>query len=88
MLEGRTLKRGRGCDVCNGSGYKGRMGIYELMVMNSELRTLAFEGATTDQVRAAAIANGMNTLAMDGVRKVLQGITTPEEVLRMAKEDS
>ena len=87
MLEGRTLMRGRGCDKCNGSGYKGRMGIYELMVMNSELRTLAFEGATTDQVRAAAIANGMNTLAMDGVRKVLQGITTPEEILRMAKED-
>jgi type IV pilus assembly protein PilB len=87
MLEGRTLKRGRGCDVCNGSGYKGRMGIYELMVMNSELRALAFEGATTDQVRAAAIANGMNTLAMDGVRKVLQGITTPEEILRMAKQD-
>ncbi|TVR45970.1 MAG: type II/IV secretion system protein [Planctomycetota bacterium] len=88
MLEGRTLMRGRGCEKCNFSGYKGRRGIYELMVMNGQIRQLAFDGATTDQVRAAAIANGMNTLAMDGVRKVLQGITTPEEVLRIAKQDS
>ena len=44
MLEGRTLMRGRGCDHCNGSGYKGRMGIYELMVMNGKLRTLALKG--------------------------------------------
>lgn len=87
MLEGRTLMRGKGCETCNYSGYKGRRGVYELMVMNGKLRNLAFEGATTDQIRAAAIANGMSTLAMDGVRKILQGITTPEEVLRVAKQD-
>lgn len=87
MAEGRQFMRGRGCEMCKDSGYKGRRGIYELMVMNASLRNLAFEQAPTGEVMKAAIANGMNSLSMDGVRKVLQGVTTPEEILRMAKAE-
>lgn len=85
MIEGRTLKKGRGCDRCGDSGYKGRIGIFELMLMNNQIRNLAFEGGTTADIRKAAVSNGMNTLAMDGVRKILEGTTTPEEVLRVSK---
>ncbi len=88
QVEGRQLIRGVGCDTCKDSGYKGRKGIYELMVMNRELRNLAFDRAPTMEIRRAAIANGMHTLAMDGARKVMEGVTTPEEVLRVAPQDS
>jgi type IV pilus assembly protein PilB len=87
MLQGRQIMHGRGCDNCKGTGYRGRRGIFELLVMNRNLRDLAFNKATASEVRKAAVANGMATLAMDGVRKVLNGITTPEEVVRMAKTD-
>jgi type IV pilus assembly protein PilB len=86
-LEGHTFKRGAGCETCGGSGYKGRRGIFELMVLNRELRNLAFDSAPTSQIRKAALANGMYSLMMDGARKALNGITTPEEVLRVAKSD-
>jgi type IV pilus assembly protein PilB len=82
-----TFKRGKGCDHCKGSGYRGRRGIFELMVMNKHIRELAFNKATASEIRKAAVANGMATLAMDGARKVMQGITTADEVLRMAKVD-
>jgi general secretion pathway protein E len=57
------------------------------MVLNGEIRKLIFEEGSTEDIRRAAIANGMHTLAMDGTRKALQGLTTPEEVLRIAKAD-
>ncbi len=82
-----NFKRGKGCDHCKGSGYRGRRGIFELMVMNKHIRELAFNKATASDVRKAAVANGMATLAMDGARKVLQGITTADEILRMAKAE-
>jgi len=81
------LVRGKGCDYCKGTGFRGRKGLFEMMVMNRQLRDLAFEKAPTNEVRKAAIANGMSSLAMDGVRKVLNGTTTPDEVVRMAKMD-
>ncbi len=87
QLANQQFKRGVGCDHCKGSGYRGRRGIFEMMVMNRSIRDLAFAKATTSDVRRAAIANGMNTLSMDGARKALQGITTPDEVIRMAKTD-
>ena len=86
--EGRQFMHGTGCESCSETGYKGRRGVFELMVMSKELRELTFESAATDLLRKAAIGNGMHTLAMDGVRKVLQGITTPEEVLRVARLDN
>ena len=82
-----NFKRGKGCDHCKGSGYRGRRGIFELMVMNKHIRELAFNKATASEIRKAAVANGMATLAMDGARKVLQGVTTADEILRMAKAE-
>ncbi|HYE07943.1 MAG TPA: GspE/PulE family protein [Planctomycetota bacterium] len=85
---GRQFKRGKGCDNCKGSGYRGRRAVFEMMVMNRQLRDLAFNKSSTSEIRRGAISNGMNTLAMDGARKAIQGITTPEEVLRVAKTDT
>ncbi len=85
QIKGRTFYVGEGCATCNGSGYKGRKGIFELMVMNGRIRELAFSKASTDSIRAQALLDGMNTLFMDGLRKVLDGRTTLEEVLSEAK---
>jgi len=81
-----TLYKGVGCDECDGTGYKGRLGIFELMEMNTELQELAFHRAPTNKIRDAAISSGMTGLRRDGVKKVLRGITTIEEVLRITSE--
>ena len=85
QLENAKFLRGKGCDKCSGTGYKGRRGIFELMVLNNTLRDLAFAGAPTTEIAKAAVDNGMSTLANDGVRKALQGLTTLEEVMRVAQ---
>jgi len=85
QIAGRTFYRGRGCDVCRQVGFKGRRGIYEVMIMNSMIREMTFNGSSTDNLRKQAVADGMHTLMMDGLRKVLEGITTAEEVLAEAK---
>ncbi|MEW4456073.1 GspE/PulE family protein [Bremerella sp. JC817] len=85
MAENATFMKGRGCGNCQRSGYKGRMGIFELMQMNSRLRELAFQGASTQDIRKAAVAGGMETLFDDGVRKAMMGKTSLEEVFRVAK---
>jgi type IV pilus assembly protein PilB len=78
--------KGRGCANCQNSGYKGRLGIFELMVMNSKLRELAFQGAATQEIRRAALGQGMRMMFDDGVAKALRGITTLDEVFRVAKK--
>jgi type IV pilus assembly protein PilB len=78
-----TLYRGRGCDHCRKTGYRGRIGVFELMAINDELRALILSGAGTDQLRETAQLNGLRTLGQDGVQKVLEGITTFEELLRV-----
>jgi type IV pilus assembly protein PilB len=75
--------RGKGCDRCKGSGYKGRTGIFELMVLTDSLRELILKGASAIQLREQAIAEGMKTLREDGILKVLEGITTVDELLRV-----
>jgi type IV pilus assembly protein PilB len=85
MAAGATFMRGKGCSHCSKSGYRGRLGIYELMMMSSKIRELAFQGASTQDIRKAAVGAGMTTLYDDGIRKVLRGITTLEEVARVAK---
>ena len=80
-----TFMKGRGCSNCGNSGYRGRLGIFELMMMTSKLRELAFQGANTQDIRKEAIKGGMTTLYDDGIRKVLEGITTIDEVFRVAK---
>ena len=82
--EGR-LRKGVGCAACNGTGYKGRKAIFELMVMNSEIRDAAFEMAPVAELRRLALANGMRSLVMDGKIKILNGVTTPEEIARVSQ---
>ena len=85
MAANANFAKGKGCTSCQKSGYRGRLGIFELMLMSSRIRELAFEGAPTQQIRKAAVAQGMTTLYHDGIHKVLTGVTTIEEVFRVAK---
>jgi len=85
MAATATFMKGRGCGNCQGSGFRGRLGIYELLMMSPKIRELAFHAAPTDQIRRIAISEGMKTLYWDGIDKVLRGITTLEEVFRSAK---
>ncbi|MDZ7372334.1 MAG: type II secretion system ATPase GspE [candidate division KSB1 bacterium] len=78
-----TLYRGEGCQHCKRTGYKGRIGIHEVMVMNDELRELVLKRVSSDVLRKAAIRNKMRTLRQDGLIKALRGITTVEEVVRV-----
>ncbi len=87
-LGNKKFYRGAGCKRCHNSGYHGRQGIFELMLMNSEIRELAFKRSPTNRVRAAAIASGMRPLVEDGKLKVLEGVTTIEEVARHAQMDA
>ena len=74
--------KGAGCDTCNGTGYKGRQGLYEVMLMTSALRRLVLKGGSTEEVREQAVKDGMLTLRMDGMVKVKKGVTTLEEVVK------
>jgi len=85
QITGRTFYRGKGCETCRNVGFKGRKGIYEIMAMNSIIRERVFNRSSTDELRKQAVADGMHTLLMDGMRKVLEGITTVDEVLAEAK---
>lgn len=87
-LEKHTLYKGEGCDKCGGTGYKGRQGLYEVMAMSSRLRKLIMQEASTDELRTAAIEEGMLTLRMDGLKKLGRGITTLEEVMKETSEAS
>jgi type IV pilus assembly protein PilB len=79
--------RGRGCDNCNNTGYKGRIGLFELMVMNDDLREMILRNVTTDELRAKAVDYGMITLRDYGKQFVFQGHTTAEEVVRETVHD-
>jgi type IV pilus assembly protein PilB len=74
--------RGKGCDKCNGTGYKGRVGLYEVMEITDELRELVLVGASALELRRKAIEEGMITLRGSGLRKIKDGVTSVEEVLR------
>ncbi len=78
-----TFYRGRGCDHCRGTGYKGRMGVYELMVLNDRIRDLVLQKSSSHVIREAAIESGMKTLKDDAIAKILLGQTTLEECLRV-----
>ena len=82
--EARTLKlfRGRGCDTCGNTGYKGRVGLYEVMKIDDDLRDLVLSGATSVELREKAIENGMITLRGSGLQKIRDGLTSPEEVVK------
>ncbi len=84
-LQGKTIYRAAGCSRCSNTGYRGRKGIYELMVMNTELRELAFNRAPLSKVRQVAVASGMRNLLGDGKLKVLDGQTTLDELARITQ---
>jgi type IV pilus assembly protein PilB len=85
MLEGAKLMKGEGCNHCNRSGYRGRIAVYEIMRLTPAIRELIFQNASTSNIRDLAIKQGMTTLYQDGLLKVLDGITTLEEVYRVTK---
>jgi len=74
--------RGKGCDICNNTGYKGRVGLFELMIMNDHLRNMIMENASIDDLREAAQGFGMYSLRDAGIDMMTKGITTPDEVVR------
>jgi type II secretory ATPase GspE/PulE/Tfp pilus assembly ATPase PilB-like protein len=75
-----------GCDECRGSGYRGRSGIFEILPINDEIRPLIVAHATASSIKQASLEMGMKTLRQDGWEKVLQGITTVDEILRVTEE--
>lgn len=85
MLAGAKLMKGEGCNHCNRSGYRGRIAVYEIMRLTPSIRELIFQNASTAKIRSLAIEQGMTTLYQDGLLKVLDGITTLEEVYRITK---
>jgi type IV pilus assembly protein PilB len=87
--EAKTVKcyKGKGCPVCNGSGYKGRIALYEIMPVGAEINELILEGASADELKRTAVRFGMRTLRMSGLTKVKEGITSIEEVMRVTFGD-
>ncbi len=85
-VEDVTIYRGQGCFQCNNTGYKGRIGIYEVMAITPRIRDLILHKATPDEIRAAAIEEGMITLRESALYKLFDGLTTAEEVIRVTKE--
>jgi type IV pilus assembly protein PilB len=79
---GKKFYRGRGCEACNNSGYRGRRGLFELMIMNDDLREMIMRSASTDELRTAAQSYGMVTLRDAGLNAIFAGDTTVDEVLR------
>ena len=86
-VKNANVQKGRGCTNCNGSGNRGRFGIFEIFVVDDEARKLIYDRVPTNVLRARAREMGMRTLREDGIRKVLSGLTTPEEVIRATVGD-
>jgi general secretion pathway protein E len=87
LAGGRPLYRAIGCENCLGTGYRGRTGIFELLVVDDDIRTLILKNFDANTIKKTATEKGMLTLRQDGAKKVLRGITTIEEVLRVTQED-
>ena len=85
---GAQFRRGAGCPACNGTGYHGRMGIFEILVLNAELQRMIYDGAGATRLRERARALGLRTMREDGARKVIAGLTTVEEVVSITVGDA
>ena len=86
IIRANKYYAGQGCQTCKNVGFKGRRGIYEIMVMTPRIREMTFNVDTTDNIRRQAVHDGMHTLLDDGIRKVFEGVTTIGEVLSVAKK--
>jgi len=80
-----AIKRGTGCERCGGTGYRGRVGLYELLMMSDEIRHLITSGADANKIRQQGVREGMKTLREDALEKLRSGLTTPEEVVRVTR---
>jgi type II secretory ATPase GspE/PulE/Tfp pilus assembly ATPase PilB-like protein len=80
-----NLWHGKGCEKCRGTGYRGRVGVYEFLLIDNELRRIISRGPTLSELRDASRAAGMKTLREDGLVKVSEGLTTVEEVMRVTE---
>lgn len=87
--EAKTIKcyKGKGCPTCNNSGYKGRIALYEVMLVKDELKELVLEGASSAEIKKAAVRLGMKTLRMSGLTKIAEGVTSIEEIMRVTFGD-
>ena len=82
-----TLYKGAGCPACGGTGYKGRLGIYEIMEINEGIKDLVIKRASSHEIKKVARKNGMRTLRGAALKKVLDGETTVDEMLRVTARD-
>jgi type IV pilus assembly protein PilB len=81
-MEGKSIYRGTGCDRCNNTGYKGRFGLFELMIVTDDIRDMIMRNASRDELREVAKGYGMVSLRDAGIKAMLEGVTTMEEVIR------
>jgi type IV pilus assembly protein PilB len=81
------IMKGAGCATCSGTGYKGRIALYEVMRFSDDLKEMVLQGASAAELKQGAIKKGMSTLRMSGIRKVIDGMTTPEEIIRVTMAD-
>jgi general secretion pathway protein E len=77
-----NVRRGGGCNFCANTGYCGRTGVFEVLLLDEDIRRLLLKGASTAEIRAEALRKGMVTMRRDGMIKVREGITSPHEVMR------
>jgi type IV pilus assembly protein PilB len=86
-INGFPVYKGKGCTLCSNTGYKGRIGLYEVMPLSNELKELVLSRASTVEIKQEAIRLGMKTLRMAGISKIREGMTTIEEILRTTMDD-
>jgi type IV pilus assembly protein PilB len=82
-----VVMKGAGCQTCSGTGYKGRVALYEVMRFTDTLKEMVLQGASAAELKVGAIKSGMSSLRMSGIRKVIDGVTTPEEIMRVTMAD-
>jgi type IV pilus assembly protein PilB len=87
QIESANIQRGEGCHTCSETGYKGRVAIYEVMTMHDELKEMLLNGASTAELKSETIRLGMRTLRQSAIRKMMEGMTTPDEVARVSAAD-
>ncbi len=87
QIDAATLYAGQGCQYCSNTGYRGRVALYEVMPFVDDLKELVLQGASAAEIKAGMIHSGVQTLRMSGVNKIIEGVTTPEEVLRTTVAD-
>jgi type IV pilus assembly protein PilB len=87
QIKKATIMKGKGCGTCNGTGYKGRVALYEVMPFTDPLKELVLQGASAAEIKTEMIRGGTQSLRLAGIQKILEGVTTPEEVLRTTVDD-